>query len=360
MVFRSLVIALSAGAVFATPAAAATTLGRVAEEVGAGCASGTNLVQVSSAADRPFYRAPYAGVITSWTTRVGAAAGDVRLQVWRYVGGARYGLVAMTATQRVAPGPPVTVPARIPVEEADRLGLYVAGTGFPCTFATSDAADAVASANFTDPPFGRVLTFGAPQTSRALNVAAVLEPDTDRDAFGDQTQDRCVGVADQADLDGDGAGDACDADRDGDGLADGADNCPSQRNDQADADGDGAGDVCDQAYNPLVIQTTTETAPGASARARLRAWFGVSSVRATPGATIKVPFISSGPAPARVDVRRGDTLIRRVRRRVRAGRTTVRVLAPRTPGRYTLTLLVRTGLTRKATDRVPLRVSWSG
>ena len=361
MVARSLIVALCASALSAAPAAAATTLGRVAEPVGSGCAAGTNHLQASSAAGRPSYVAPADGVLTSWTTRSGAAAGDVRLQVWRHVGGARYGLVATTPTHRVAGGQPATFGTRIPVAAGDRLGLYVAAAGFPCAFPSDAAADAVASSAFTDPPPTRILPFGAPQPSRALNVAAALEADADRDLYGDETQDACVGVADQSDQDGDGAGDACDPDRDGDGRADAADNCPAERNDQADADGDGIGDVCDQSHNPLVIQTVAKTpAPGAPARARLRAWFGMSSFTARPGATIKVPFISSDKAPARIDIRRGDTLVRRVRRRVRAGRTTVRMLAPRRPGRYTLRLLVRTGLKRKATDRVSLSVRWSG
>ena len=60
--------------------------------------------------------------------------------------------------------------------------------------------------------------------------------------------DNCprVANADQADLDSDGIGDACDPDTDGDGFADGVDNCPLLANaDQADLDGDGLGDACD-------------------------------------------------------------------------------------------------------------------
>jgi hypothetical protein len=52
--------------------------------------------------------------------------------------------------------------------------------------------------------------------------------------------------ADQADLDNDGAGDACDLDDDADGVADDADNCDAAGNeDQADQDSDGVGDLCD-------------------------------------------------------------------------------------------------------------------
>ena len=60
--------------------------------------------------------------------------------------------------------------------------------------------------------------------------------------------DNCPNVAnlDQADLDGDGQGDACDDDLDGDGWANDIDNCPTVANaDQADLEGDGIGDSCD-------------------------------------------------------------------------------------------------------------------
>jgi uncharacterized protein YkwD len=90
--------------------------------------------------------------------------------------------------------------------------------------------------------------------------------DTDNDGYGNPSSyvfdiekpsgyvtngtDNCVDVYNpmQADVDGDGIGDACDAvsDSDGDGFQDSQDNCPSDYNSsQSDIDGDGLGDACD-------------------------------------------------------------------------------------------------------------------
>jgi Tol biopolymer transport system component len=73
----------------------------------------------------------------------------------------------------------------------------------------------------------------------------------DRDADSDTVfaiRDNCPFVPnqDQADIDSDRLGDACDEDDDGDGVVDALDNCPKRFNpDQLDGDADGLGDPCD-------------------------------------------------------------------------------------------------------------------
>ncbi|NND59400.1 MAG: hypothetical protein HKN49_03955 [Gammaproteobacteria bacterium] len=71
----------------------------------------------------------------------------------------------------------------------------------------------------------------------------------DEDGDGlDDVIDNCpdVGNSDQADLDGDGDGDACDPDIDGDGLDNESDNCSFAVNaGQQDADADSIGNACD-------------------------------------------------------------------------------------------------------------------
>lgn len=90
---------------------------------------------------------------------------------------------------------------------------------------------------------------------RALSAAEIatafadgpLQPDSDGDGLNDES-DNCPAVAnpDQADLDGDGAGDACDPDLDGDGVVNGDDAFPTDPSEWADTDGDGVGDNADE------------------------------------------------------------------------------------------------------------------
>ena len=75
-----------------------------------------------------------------------------------------------------------------------------------------------------------------------------MTSDSDGDGIAD-LNDNCPNLSNpnQADLDSDRIGDACDSDRDGDSVSDVVDNCPETGNTgQSDLDLDGLGDPCDQ------------------------------------------------------------------------------------------------------------------
>ena len=102
-------------------------------------------------------------------------------------------------------------------------------------------------------------TGGIDASLRDVGVADHDTCDEDDDAVLDPI-DNCPSEAntDQADLDRDGLGDACDPDDDGDGVPDDADNCPARANaDQADLDGDGTGDDCDADDDRSVFDSLT-------------------------------------------------------------------------------------------------------
>jgi len=79
-----------------------------------------------------------------------------------------------------------------------------------------------------------------------VEVYRVAPGDRDGDGVPDAA-DNCPDTfnAEQADLDLDGDGDACDDDDDGDGLDDGVDTCPATPGPATDTDDDGFADVCD-------------------------------------------------------------------------------------------------------------------
>ena len=121
----------------------------------------------------------------------------------------------------------------------DRFGAFIDGASAPC-----------GSATLADP-----ITVG--------EITVVDVPDSDDDGVPD-VSDNCPTVAnpDQADIDGDKQGDACDADDDNDAVADAIDNCPSVSNtDQTNSDADADGDACDTDDDNDKVADTADNCP---------------------------------------------------------------------------------------------------
>ncbi len=91
---------------------------------------------------------------------------------------------------------------RIPIEAGEEPGLYVPagqpvvtfmGITAPagvCLFATGSLTDQYRTHD-GDPPTGARIDYNSSGTGYRLNAGVIVEPDADRDGFGDESQDGC-------------------------------------------------------------------------------------------------------------------------------------------------------------------------
>jgi hypothetical protein len=173
-------------------AGAAVKLGETFEPTG-NCSPRTRLQTTFPGAQ---YAAPFAGVITSWSFQSSSGGGEspLRLKVGRSAGGDSFTIVGESETQ---PIPDLdaffTFPVRISVQAGDVIGTSALPPSvFLCT---RSAMGFVVHQG----PFGEDLAVGntapfTPVNDQQLDVSATLEPDSDSDGFGDETQDKCVGT----------------------------------------------------------------------------------------------------------------------------------------------------------------------
>ena len=151
--------------------------------------------------------APTAGVVTSWKLNLNAGEGITipaiipqTLKVLRLNTGAKTALVVGEASGMVGSGSN-TIPARIPIQAGDRLGLFGSGqvsfggmlteVGTLYCSETGGAADGIGliSAN---PPTGSNPPYEeAAESEIRVPAIAVIEPDVDGDGYGDESQDKC-------------------------------------------------------------------------------------------------------------------------------------------------------------------------
>jgi hypothetical protein len=167
---------------------AATQIGKVVVDPtpGAGCMfCATAQLTVNPSAT---YAMPTDGVLTSWRFRANGQAGTAHLRVYRPAATpGQFELVAKTPDHPFALDEEATVPARVPVKADDRIGVGVAGPAG--VVLTSDYNDHTGAFDFFA-PVGSVAGT-SPTGGHRVNIAATLEPDADKDGFGDESQDGC-------------------------------------------------------------------------------------------------------------------------------------------------------------------------
>jgi hypothetical protein len=212
--------------ILAGPAQAATNIGQAEGSGSASCGGQATLVQSATDPASPSYAVPAGGgVITSWShdhfnTNTAEPVVSVRLKVFREISEGTYFTVGHSSFEM----PPFEglseFPTRISAQGGDVLGIH--GTPFFDCFVGGNSGDEHMNTNFggADPAVGTTFEPEFTSTGTLLNVAAVVEPDSDGDGFGDETQDGCP-------TDASTQGGCPPPDGDGDGLTDAQDACPT-------------------------------------------------------------------------------------------------------------------------------------
>jgi Ca2+-binding RTX toxin-like protein len=181
----------------ASPAEAAVTIGQVDPSIPPAMSSCAGVVPQAmaqpSVTSGNSYVVPATvpqGAITSWTHNAfGAATQPVTMKIFRLVAGTTYRVVGHDGPRTLSgPGPITFSGISVPVQAGDVLGLNAGtGTGFvQCMFVAT--GDTMLYANPSDAADGQEVTFTT-VPDRRPNILAVVEPDCDKDGFGDESQD---------------------------------------------------------------------------------------------------------------------------------------------------------------------------
>lgn len=197
----ALAVLLGAGGLLAAnagPAGAAVTIGQTFTPDDDFGGSG---VFIQSGSLNNSYAAPINGVVTSWSFQAPAGiTPPLKLKMMRFAGGSDFTTVGDSQLESPMPGILNTWPTRIGVQAGDVPAHFYSDTtvsyhsnvpGYTTNEISGDPGDPS-----LDPPPGTTITYEETSTlTHQLDLSAVIEPDADRDAFGDETQDNCLGTA---------------------------------------------------------------------------------------------------------------------------------------------------------------------
>lgn len=186
---RLILVPAVAALALALPASAAPT--------GLGQTSGTALpcpaqltaVQHTSVGGAS-YETPTAGVVTSFSYQAGVgAAGQVRALFFTRTATNTFLLVGKSPLSLAPAGALTTFPTRFSVPAGALLGGQVGNVGMRCAVQAGSSGDEYKFGAF-DPDVSSTMTTTGSVTGRWA-ISAVLEPDADRDGYGDDSQDLC-------------------------------------------------------------------------------------------------------------------------------------------------------------------------
>jgi hypothetical protein len=183
--FASLV---TAAALIAVPAGAgaATTVGQTIDPSSSACSQ--NLTWLQSESPNNQFVVPFDGVITSWSHLGGTfPPPQIKLKVGR-VDAASLTITGESAFQTPQAATLNTFPTQISARAGEVIGFYHVGNNFADCAATGQTGytDVFTPGDILPGATGSPIT---PEPGGHLDVAAVLEPDCDKDGLGDETQD---------------------------------------------------------------------------------------------------------------------------------------------------------------------------
>jgi hypothetical protein len=142
------------------------------------------------------YTASRRGVLTSFTHQANGVNGQVRAIVFASATGTSKRVVAASPKQTVRRSLSNTFSIRLPIRPGQQLGLGYTVTGMACA-ESGVAGDVTAIAAPFDPDTSATFTPTGTLSPGNLrpNISAVLEPDRDKDGYGDISQDGCSASA---------------------------------------------------------------------------------------------------------------------------------------------------------------------
>jgi hypothetical protein len=147
----------------------------------------------------PSYSPSSYGVITAWSAQANDNAGQtLQLAVFRQDSGVlQYTILRRDSVRTLANlnGLNTYTGLRLPIDAGQLIGVYQPpGSTADCEF-NPGGGNNVAFSPLGDPPDNVPTDYDGLDSGWRVNAQAVVEPDADRDVFGDETQDRCVGTA---------------------------------------------------------------------------------------------------------------------------------------------------------------------